>query len=204
MKSCVVRWSLSLGVVMVLSGCAAARHREALYDQANRHVYAQPIEKVWPQVVKLVAAEGYPPRNGNDEFILVTEWRNDMMESRVVSSASRLYAEGYRVDSNTSLVRVFRQTIFTGNKGMMNARENSLTSSMTVAAAGDINPFAEDPIKMNQFLGTSADHTPLTRAPAQLTRSFSRDGELEWKLLQFVDGQAAQAIEAHITQQENK
>jgi len=204
MSSCVVRWGLILGVVVALSGCASARHREALYEQAHRHVYAQPIEKVWPQLVRLVAAEGYPPRKGNDEFILVSEWRSDMMDSRVVSSASRIYAEGYRVDSNTSVVRVFRQTIFTGNKGVMNARENSLSSNMTVGGAGDISPFAEDPIKLNQFLGTSADHTPLTRAPAQLTRSFSRDGELEWKLLQLVDEGRAQAIEAHLAELEKK
>jgi hypothetical protein len=204
MSSCVVRWGLTLSVVVALSGCASARHREALYEEAHRHVYAQPIEKVWPQLVSLVAAQGYPPRKSNDEFILVSEWRNDTMDSRVVSSSSRIYAEGYRVDSNSSMVRIFRQTIFTGNKGGMNARENSLASAITVGGAGDISPFAEDPIKNNQFLGTSADHTPLTRSPAQLTRSFSRDGELEWKLLQAVEETRAEAIEARVTEQEKK
>jgi hypothetical protein len=204
MSSCVVRWGLTLSVVVALSGCAAARHREALYEEAHRHVYAQPIEKVWPQLVSLLAAQGYPSRKGNDEFILVSEWRNDTMDSRVVSSASRIYAEGHRVDSHSSMVRIFRQTIFTGNKGGMNARENSLASQITVGSAGDISPFAEDPIKLNQFLGTSADHTPLTRAPAQLTRSFSRDGELEWKLLQAVEETRAEAIEARVTEQEKK
>jgi hypothetical protein len=204
MSSCVVRWGLALSVVVALSGCASARHREALYEQAQRHVYAQPIENVWPEVVRLVTAQGYPPRKGNDEFILVSEWRQDMMDSRVVSSASRLYVEGYRVDSHSSVVRIFRQTIFTGNRGMMNARENSLGNNITVGAAGDLSPFAEDPVKLNQFLGSSSDHTPLTRSPAQLTRSFGRDGELEWKLLQLVDEARAQAIEAHVTEQEKQ
>ncbi|KFE68293.1 hypothetical protein [Hyalangium minutum] len=204
MSSCVVRWGLTLSVMVALSGCASERHRQALYEQAHRHVYAQPIEKVWPQVVSLVAASGYPPRKGGDAFILVSEWRNDTMDSRVVSSSSRIYAEGYRVDSNSCFVRIFRQSIFTGDKGAMSARENSLASSITVGGAGDASPFAEDPIKLNQFLGTSADHTPLTRAPAQMTRSFSRDGELEWKLLQYLDEAKAQAIEARITELEKQ
>jgi hypothetical protein len=189
---------------MVLTGCASARHREALYEEAHQHVYMQPIEQVWPQLVKLVAAQGYPPRKGDQEFILVTEWRNDMQDSRVVSSASRLYAEGFRLKEKECAVRIFRQTIFTGNKGEMNPHENSLNSSLTVGAAGDISTFAEDPVKMNQFLNTSADHTPLTRAPAEMTRSFSRDGELEWKLIQFADAEAARTIEAELAVQERK
>jgi hypothetical protein len=204
MSPCVVRRCLSLGLLVVLSGCATARHQEALYEEAHRHLYPQPIEKVWPQLVNLVVAQGYAHRKGDQEFILVTEWRNDMQESRVVSSASRLYAEGYRVSDTSSVVRIFRQTLFTGNKGEMNPHENSFSGSLTVGGAGDISPFAEDPVRLNQFLNTSADHTPLTRAPAQMTRSFSRDGELEWKLIQLVDAEAAQAIEARLTEEERK
>ncbi|MBN1204009.1 MAG: hypothetical protein JXB05_03685 [Myxococcaceae bacterium] len=204
MHARVVRQCLSLGVLMLLAGCATARHQEALYEKAHRHVYAQPIEQVWPQVVALVATEGYPPRKGEQEFILVTEWRQDTQESRVVSSASRIYAEGLRIDRNTSRVRIFRQTIFTGNKGAMSARDNGLANSLTVGAAGDIATFAEDPIALNHMLGTSADHTPLTRGPSQLNRSFSRDGQLEWKLLQRVNHEAANAIEASVTAQEQQ
>ncbi|WP_224240344.1 hypothetical protein [Hyalangium gracile] len=200
----VVRWCLSLGLLMALTGCASARHREALYEHAHQHMYKQPIEQVWPEVVRLVAAQGYGHRKGDQEFVLITEWRNDTMASRVVSSASRLYVEGYRLQGGFSTVRIFRQTIFTGNKGPMTAHDNSFTDSLTVAAEGDILAGAEDPIKMNQFLNTSADHTPLTRSPAQLTRSFSRDGELEWKLLQMVDAQAASTIEARVTEEEQK
>jgi hypothetical protein len=199
MRPCVVRWSLSLGLLLGLTGCATLRHQDALYREAERHVYAQPIEEVWPQVVNLVSREGYPPRKGDREFILVTEWRSDLMESRVVSSISRLYAEGYRLDERSSMVRIFRQTVFTGNKGAMSARENQVSSGLTVAAAGDFSPLAEDPIKLNHLLNSSADHTPLTRAPAQMTRSFSRDGELEWKLLQRMDASAAEAIEARLS-----
>src|SRR5512140_3043758 len=119
MSLCVVRRCLSLGLLMVLAGCATSRRQEALYAEAHQHVYTQPIELVWPQVVKLVAAEGYPHRKGAEEFILVTDWRNDMQQSRVVSSASRLYVEGFRLSENTSAVRIFRQTVFTGNKGAM-------------------------------------------------------------------------------------
>jgi hypothetical protein len=195
---------LSLGVLMVLTGCATARHQEALYEAAHEYVYRQPIETVWPQIVKFVAAQGYPPRKGDEESVLVTEWRNDMQESRVVSSASRLYAEGFRLSDNTCAVRIFRQTVFTGNKGEMNAHENALTGSMTVGAAGDVSPFADDPIRLNQFLNVSEDHTPLTRAPAQLDRSFGRDGELEWKLLQYIDAEAAQTIEGRLAEQEKQ
>jgi hypothetical protein len=204
MTRCVARRFVSLGLLLALSGCAASRHREALYEAAHQHLYTQPIEKVWPQVVKLVSSEGYGHRKGDQEFILVTEWRNDMQDSRVVSSASRLYAEGFRVDDNTSSVRIFRQTIFTGNKGAMAAHENSFAGSLTVGAAGDTSPFAEDPVKLSHFMDTSPDHTPLTRAPAEMTRSFGRDGELEWKLLQFVDGEQAEAIEARISGEEKK
>lgn len=199
MRSCVVRWSLSLGLLMALTGCATLRHQDALYREAERHVYAEPIEKVWPQLVNVVSAEGYPPRKGDREFILVTEWRNDTMESRVVSSMSRIYAEGYRVDERSSMVRIFRQTVFTGNKGAMTARENQVSGGLTVAAAGDYSAPLEDPIQLNHMLNSSADHTPLTRTPAQMSRSFSRDGELEWKLLQRMDASAAEAIEARIT-----
>lgn len=202
MSLCVVRRCLSLGLLMVLTGCATARHQEALYREAHQYVYTQPIEQVWPQVVSLVAAEGYPHRKGDQEFILVTDWRNDMQQSRVVSSASRLYAEGFRLSDNTCAVRIFRQTVFTGNKGEMNAHENSFTDSLTVGAAGDVSPFNDDPIKSSQFLNSSADHTPLTRGPAELNRSFARDGELEWRLIQLVDAEAAQNIEARIDQQQ--
>jgi hypothetical protein len=193
-----------LSAVVAMSGCASARHQEALYEQAHRHVYAQPIEKVWPQLVSLVGAEGYPPRKSQGEFILVSEWRSDTMDSRIVSSSSRIYAEGFRIDSNTCRVRIFRQSIFTGNKGMMNARENSLGSNITVSGAGDMSPFTEDPVTFHQFLGLTADHSPLTRGPAQLNRSFSRDGELEWKLLQFVEEEKARAIEAKVTELEKQ
>lgn len=204
MKPCVVRRCLSLGLVLVLTGCATARHQDALYKEAHQHVYTQPIEQVWPQLVQLVSAEGYPHRKGDEEFILVTDWRDDMQQSRVVSSASRLYAEGYRLSENTSAVRIFRQTVFTGNKGAMDPHENSFTGSLSVGAAGDISPFADDPVKNNQFLNTSADHTPLTRGPAELNRSFSRDGELEWKLIQFVDADAAKVIEDRVDGQDRK
>jgi hypothetical protein len=204
MSPWVVRRCVSLGLLVALTGCASAHHRDALYEEAHQHVYTQPIEQVWPQVVKLVAAEGYGHRKGNEEFILVTEWRSDMQESRVVSSASRVYAEGYRLSDTASAVRIFRQTVFTGNKGEMNPHENAFNGSLTVGGAGDLSPFADDPVKLNQFLGTSADHTPLTRAPAQLTRSFSRDGELEWKLIQLVDDESAKTIEARVAQREQK
>src|SRR4051812_32289614 len=104
MSACVVRRCLSLGLLMVLTGCATSRRQEALYEEAHQHVYTQPIEQVWPQVVNLVAAQGYPHRKGAQEFILVTEWRNDMQDSRVVSSASRLYAEGFRLSDTSSAV----------------------------------------------------------------------------------------------------
>ncbi|MDY7226333.1 hypothetical protein [Hyalangium rubrum] len=205
MRSSVVRGCLALGVLAALSGCAGLRHQDALYQEAHRHVYPRPIEKVWPEVVKLVSSEGYPPRKGNQEFILLTEWRSDLQESRVVSSASRLYIEGHRVDRDTSVVRIFRQTIFTGDKGGMSARENRAGgSNLTVGAAGDISPFAEDPIQLNHMLGLTADHTSLTRGPAQMSRSVGRDGEMEWKLLQRVDFEAAKAIEARVTAREQQ
>ena len=201
MSRCVVRRCLSLGLLLVLNACATSRHRDALYEEAHQYVYTQPIEQVWPEVVRLVAAQGYPHRKGAQEFILVTEWRSDMQESRVVSSASRLYAEGFRLSDKACSVRIFRQTVFTGNKGAMDPHENSLNSSLTVGAAGDISSM-EDPVKGSQFLNTSADHTPLTRGPAEMSRSFSRDGELEWKLIQMVDADAAQSIEARVDEQQ--
>jgi hypothetical protein len=203
MRSSVVRRCLSLGVLMVLSGCATMRHRDAVYNEAHKHVYTQPIEKVWPELVRLMSAEGYPPRKGNDEFVLITEWRNDTQESRIVSSISRVYAEGYRVDNHTSAVRIFKQTVFTGNRGGISARENRVGSLVT-GAAGDISPFAEDPIKLSHMMDSSSDHTPLTRSPEALNRSAGRDGELEWKLLQRVDLAAAEAIEARITSLEQE
>jgi hypothetical protein len=198
MRSSVVRRCLSLGVLLLLAGCATLRHQDALYNEAHRHVYSQPIERVWPEVVRLVSSEGYPPRKGNEEFVLITEWRNDTQESRVVSSISRVYVEGYRVGSHTSTVRIYKQTVFTGNRGGVSARENR-TGSLTTGAAGDISPFGEDPIALSHQLGSTPDHTPLTRAPTQVNRSVSRDGELEWKLLQRVDTAAAQAIEARVS-----
>lgn len=198
MRSSIVRSCLSLGLLLALTGCASLRHQDALYRAAQQHVYAQPIEEVWPHVVHLISSEGYPARKGNQEFILVSEWRNDTQESRVVSSVSRIYAEGYRMDERSSMVRIFRQTVFTGNKGAMSARDNQFPGGLTVGAAGDLSPFADDPIKHSQFLNSSADHTPLTRSPAQMNRSFGRDGELEWKLLQRVEAPAAEAIKARV------
>lgn len=205
MRSSVVRACLALGALVALAGCAGLRHQDALYREAQNHVYPQPIEKVWPMVVSLVSDEGYPARKSSQEFALITEWRNDLQESRVVSSASRLYVEGYRIDRYSSRIRIFKQTIFTGDKGGMSARENRAGGSgITVGAAGDISPFAEDPIRLNHMLGTTADHTPLTRGPAQMSRSVGRDGELEWKLLQRLDDGAAKAIEARVSARERQ
>ncbi len=109
-------------------GCAGVKERveprQALWNEAGRFVYPRPIEQVWPQVVSFVSSEGYPHRKSAKEFFLVTEWRNDMQESRVASSVSRLYVEGHRVSDGSSAVRIFKQTIFTGNKGGVSAREN--------------------------------------------------------------------------------
>jgi hypothetical protein len=205
MRSCAVRGGLALGLLAALSGCATMRHQEALYEEAQRYVYPWPIEQVWPQVVSFVSQEGYAHRKGREEFILVTEWRNDMQESRVASSVSRLYVEGFRVSPDTSAVRIFKQTIFTGNKGSVSARENRAGGGeMLMGAAGDISPFAEDPVKLSHMLGSSADHTPLTRAPAQLTRSAGRDGPLEWKLIQYVDAETARALEARVVAREQQ
>ena len=109
------------------------------------------------------------------------------MDSRVVSSASRIYAEGYRVDEYSCTVRIFRQSVVSGTKGAMNARSNQFPGGLTVEA-----------------LNSASDNATLTRGPVQMTRSFSRDGELEWKLLQRMDAAAAEAIEARITGKEKK
>ena len=198
MGSCAVRGGLVLGLLCALSGCATVRHQEALYEEAQRYVYPQPIEKVWPQVVSFVSSEGYPHRKSGQEFFLITEWRNDMQESRVASSVSRLYVEGHRVSNGSSDVRIFKQTLFTGNKGGVSARENHAGSGMLVGAAGDMSPFAEDPVKLNHMLGSTPDHTPLTRGPAELNRTTGRDGPLEWKLLQYVDADVARTLEARV------
>ncbi len=193
-----IRPCLSLGLLVALAGCASMRQQQALYEEAHRYVYPQAIEAVWPKVVAFVSEEGYPPRKGHEEFILVTEWREDMQESRVVSSASRLYVEGYRVGRGTSAVRIFKQTIFTGNKGDMTARENRVINSISVGAAGDISPLDYDPISLSHQMGSTPDHTPLTRPPPQASRTFGRDGELEWKLLQHLDAEAAKALEVRV------
>ena len=199
MRSCAVRASLALGLLVALSGCATTRHQEALYEEAQRYVYPRPIETVWPQVVSFVSDEGYAHRKGHEEFALVTEWRSDMQESRVVSSVSRLYVEGLRVNASTSAVRIFKQTIFTGNKGGVSPRENRAGGGdMLAGAAGDLSPFAEDPVKLSHMMGSTADHTPLTRGPAQLNRTTGRDGPLEWRLLQYVDAERAKALEAQV------
>lgn len=199
MRSCAVRGGLALGLLVALSGCATTRHQEALYEEAQRYVYPQPIEQVWPQVVSFVSDEGYAHRKGSEEFVLVTEWRNDMLESRVASSVSRLYAEGLRVNPSASVVRIYKQTIFTGNKGGVSARENRAGGGDILAgAAGDLSPFAEDPIKLSHMMGSTADHTPLTRGPAQLTRTSGRDGTLEWRLILAVDAERAKALEAQV------
>lgn len=122
-----------------------------------------------------------------------------MQDSRVVSSVSRLYVEGYRVNPSASAVRIFKQTLFTGNNSGMSARENRAGGGdMVVGAAGDLSPFAEDPVKLSHMMGSTADHTPLTRGPSEVNRSVGRDGPLEWKLLQRVDAEVAKALEARV------
>ncbi|WP_224372005.1 hypothetical protein [Hyalangium versicolor] len=200
----VMRWCLFLGLLVGLSGCGSARHQEALYRATYQHVYAQPVEQVWPEVVRLVTAQGYGVRKSGSQFILVTEWRNDTAMSRVVSSSSRLYAEGFRVDNGSCAVRIFRETVFTGNKGAMTPRDSMFTDSLTVGTAGDLNPAAEDGISRVQYVGNAQDRTPLTSGPVQMNRSVSRDGELEWKLLQYLDENAALGIQAELAQKERK
>lgn len=171
MRSYITPGCMALGLLM--TGCAALRHQSAVYEEAQRHIYSQPIEEVWPRLVQLLSAEGYPPRKGNQEFILISEWRNDTQMSRVVSSVSRVYAEGHRVDESRSRVRIFRETVFTGDKGPMSRSENLYSNKLGAAPTG---------------------------GPG----SISRDGELEWKLLQSLDGLSAESIEARVTGREKE
>lgn len=128
-----------------------------------------------------------------------------MQQSRIASSVSRLYVEGHRVNPDASAVRIFKQTIFTGNKGGVSARDKRAGGGDTlVSAAGDLSPFAEDPIKLSHRMGSTPDHTPLTRAPTQVSRSAGRDGPLEWKLIQYVDAETARALEARVVSSEQQ
>jgi hypothetical protein len=133
-----------MALSLLMTGCASLRHQSALYEEAQRHIYSRPIEEVWPHLVQFVSAEGYPHRKGNQDFVLISEWRNDTQVSRVVSSVSRIYAQGYRVDEGRSMVRIFRVTVFTGNKGPMSLSENQRSSKLMAAPGGGPGSFLRD------------------------------------------------------------
>ncbi|WP_063769298.1 hypothetical protein [Hyalangium minutum] len=171
-------WGSVVLAVALLAGCAAQQRENYVRDRAAEHVYAQPLEEMWPQVKAVLEDKGYSWREIPQRFILETEWKENG-GGTLGNSYTRFLIEGMRVRGGGAVLRVMR---------------NDASSQPTaVHYAGTVGPVssarAANEAMVNASNSNTTGMTPLQK------RAF-RDLELELELLQVIDPDAAASLEA--------
>jgi hypothetical protein len=178
---------------LTLAGCAGAQRREATLARMYDYVYPRPLEEVWPQVEKFVQDEGFAIRKGEEQTLLISEWRTSFGESRVASGSERILVEGVSLNPANSEVRIYRESLMRGNRGPMEARENHGGSQLLMLAPDDDNPLEYDPVGLGHRFGVERD-THL-KPPKNLNRMVERDVKMELRLLQRLAPQEVEQLE---------
>lgn len=171
-------WGSVVLAMALLTGCAAQQRENYVRDRAAEHVYAQPLEEMWPQVKAVLDDKGYSWREIPQRFILETEWKENG-GGTLGNSYTRFLIEGMRVRGGGAVLRVMR---------------NDASSQPTaVHYAGTVGPVnstrAANEAMVNASNSNTTGMTPLQK------RAF-RDLELELELLQVIDPDAAASLEA--------
>jgi hypothetical protein len=178
---------------LTLAGCASTPRRDATLTQMYDYVYPRPLNEVWPQVEKFVLDEGFAIRKGEEQTLLISEWRTSFGESRVASGSERILVEGVALNPANSEVRIFRESLMRGNRGPMEARENAGGSQLLMLAPDDDNPLEYDPVGLGHRFGVDRD-TQL-KPPKGLNRVVERDVKMELRLLKRLAPQEVERLE---------
>ena len=171
---------LLLGLALVAgalsnAGCAALRVTALRQEGTARHVYSRPIEQVWPEAVQALVAEGYSYRSANGHT-LVTDPREDSPGSGTFST---LLLQGQATGPQHCVLRAFKKT----------ERASSLGGSQFQAPSGSIGEEGE-------VDGPGRLRAEPSRTSSADTAGFTRDLELEWRLIHAVEPQQASYISA--------
>jgi hypothetical protein len=187
---------LSVGVAVVaLSGCATLKHQAAI-EQMREYSYARPLDEIWPEVRKLVSEEGYPPMESPSQYVMISDWVTSFDGNRTASSAERIFVRGQQLNRANSEVHIFRESRMSGNKGRLTYRDRTNGSTLMILAADDENPLDYDPVHLSHRLNNARTDSGGGSSNKLLNRGFTRDLELEWKLLQRLDPEQARRFEA--------
>jgi hypothetical protein len=182
-----------LGGGVGLAGCASTRQHQAVVEEMYEYVYPRPLEAVWPEVERFISEEGYPPRKGEEQGLLISDWKMSFQENRVASAAERVVVEGRPLNRANSEVRIYRESFMRGNRGPMTIRENHNGSQVLVLTWDDENPLEYDPIYFAHKAGQERD--PMLKPPKNVNHVVKRDVELEWRLLQRMEPKEARRLE---------
>jgi hypothetical protein len=177
---------------LTLAGCAGAQ-KQATLTKMYDYVYPRPLEEIWPGVEQFVQDEGFAIRKGEEQRLLISEWRTSFSESRVASGSERILVEGTALNPANSEVRIFRESLMRGNRGPMGARENHGGSQLLMLAPDDDNPLEYDPVGLGHRFGEERD-THL-KPPKNLNRMVERDVKMELRLLQRLAPQEVKKLE---------
>ncbi|MFY0562992.1 hypothetical protein ACN28E_04040 [Archangium lansingense] len=177
---------LGLGAGVALSGCATMK-QQPVVEQMYEYTYARPLEEIWPEVRRFVVEEGYPLQESPGQYVLLSDWVTSFGESRVASAGERIFVRGLQLNRANTQVLIYRQSRMTGLKGRPSHRERNNASSLMVLTADEVNP-------LDGSMGAGYD----MGTPRAQNRVFTRDVELEWKLLKRLEPQEAQRLEASV------
>ncbi|WP_375769789.1 hypothetical protein NR798_02575 [Archangium gephyra] len=189
---------LMLGTSLALSGCATVKQQAAV-ERMSEYAYPRPLEEIWPEVRTFVAEQGYPPLESPGQYVMISDWVTSFGENRSASSAERIYVRGVPLNRANSEVRIFRESHMTGNKGRLTQRERTNGSSLMILTADDENPMDYDPVLLTHQLHDKTGAGGGTPAKG-VNRVFTRDLELELKLLRRLDPEQARQLEAPAAQ----
>ncbi len=172
------QWGAAVLAAVLWAGCAAQKRENYLRDRAAEHVYAQPLEEMWPRVKAVLEHQGYSWREMPNRFVLETEWKENG-NGTLGHSYSRFLIEGMRLRSGGAILRVMR---------------NDASSQPTaVHYAGTMGP-TNSTRAANNAMVNAANSNTTGMTPVQ-KRAY-RDLELELEFLRVIDPEAASALEA--------
>jgi hypothetical protein len=169
-------------------GCAAGKpglRDQKLQELAGKYVYNEPLEKIWPEARKLIAEAGYEPRESDDAFQLVTDWKE-----QIGGSIGKIWVQylvwGERLEADRSIIRFERsQVVLVPNE------VRSTTSDHSGGGMQQVNPLKTGtPLGLRLRFKKAED-----RAASGTTETADRDLGLEWKLLERVKPDIARQLE---------
>lgn len=158
-------------------GCATFRKEALRKEGASAYVYPKPIEKLWPDVQRLLKDEGYGLRAGRGYTLVIDPKETSPGSGQWIT----LLVQGKGMDPGHSILRVFKKT--RGGANLGGAQSNaSYVSRSDVHAVDVATSAAGDALVIGTFQGGVA-FTPTTdlNAAGQLDSYFARvtrDGEV--------------------------